>query len=63
MRFEPVYEVIDSTHCQFFSGTGNKCGKEQRDLVGFQELSDKYFTHEWGDTIISDYFAFENELR
>lgn len=54
-----MYEVIDSTHCQFFSGTGNKCGKEQRDLVGFQALSDEYFTHEWGDTIISDYYAFE----
>lgn len=63
VRFEPFYEVIDGSHCQFFSGT-QKCKQADDDsFVGFQKLSEKYFEHQWGDTLISDYFEFEKELR
>eukprot|EP00392_Amoebophrya_sp_AT5.2_P005464 g5473.t1 len=64
VKLSPVYEVIDSTHCQFFADTQD-CGTpsfSRTGPVGFQELSATHFASIWGNLLIEDYFAFEEEI-
>ncbi|CAD7965015.1 unnamed protein product [Amoebophrya sp. A120] len=74
VRIRPIYEIIDSTHCQFFSNTQEceqKSGRPQSSsskttsshYIGFQEVSTKYFTSVWGNLLIENYLEFEREIQ